>query len=112
MACASTGAPLQRPTLHGPSRPACPTDAALRTHLPEHFGVPRTLHPHRAPTMAPMYLQPQTALGVWFHDLRTLATIHGVIVATKGTSQEEEALTLLLHARQVVVGIKPPPNGG
>ena len=76
----------------------------------------------KAPTAAAMYLQPRTEPGIWFHDLPLLATIRGAIVATDagttlagmtmvlahereyttkitsgiGTSQEGEALTLLL----------------
>ena len=89
-----------------------------------------TTHPHRASIATPMYLQPRMQPGIWFHDLPPLATIHGAIVATDagttpagmamapayehapgqnmtvttsgmGTSQEGEALTLLLCVRLV-----------
>ena len=86
--------------------------------------------PIRPPTATPMYLLPQTEPGIWFHDLPPLATIRGAIVATDtgttpagmtmalayerapgecttettsgiGTSQEGEALTLLLYVRRL-----------
>ena len=55
---------------------------AIHTHLQEHFGRHTTLYPHRAPLVAPMYLQPRTEPGIRFHDLTPLATIRGAIVAT------------------------------
>ena len=103
-------------------------DPTLRTHLREHSGVHATLYPHGAPTAAPMYLQPRTKPGFWFHGALPLATIIGAIMATDagattagmamaltyedapgryntrvasrvGTSQESEAMTLLLSVR-------------
>ena len=83
-------------------------------------------------TAAPVYLQPQTELGIWFHYLPSLATIHGAIVVTDagttqvgmamalayehapgqyttsttsgvGTSPEWEALIMLLFVRELVM---------
>ena len=77
---------------------------------------------------APKYMRPVMELGIWFHELPPLATINGAIIATDasttvvgmvrvlvhertrgeyntrvalgvGTSQEGEAMTLLLYVR-------------
>ena len=87
-------------------------------------------NPHRAPMAAPMYSQPRREPGKWFHDLPPLVTICEAIVTTDagtisasramviahesaqgeyetvttsgvGTSQEGEALTLLLCVTQL-----------
>ena len=116
--------------LHAPRALPSELGPALRTHLREHFGVHCTLHPHRASAAAPMCLRPRTEPGTWFHDLPVLAMIHGAIVATDagttpasmamalayehapgeyttvatlgvGTSQEGEALTVLLCVKQL-----------
>ena len=113
--------------LHTPGALPSELGPAVQTHLREHFGGHATLHPHRAPKASPMYPQPRTEPGIWFHDLPLLATIQGAIVATNTgttpvgikrayerepreytsettsgieTSQEGEALTLLLCVRQ------------
>ena len=68
--------------LHSPQTLPSELGAAPWMHLRQHFGVHATIHPHGAPMAAPMYLQPRTEPGIWFHELPPLATIHGAIVAT------------------------------
>ena len=63
--------------LHAPGTLLSELRPALCTHLWEHFGGHAALHPHNAPTKAPMYLQPRTDLGICFHDLPPLARIQG-----------------------------------
>ena len=65
--------------LHAPGALLLELSPALWTHLREHFGGHATLYPHRPPVSAPMYLQPRTEPGIWFHDLSPLATIRGAM---------------------------------
>ena len=74
---------------------------ALRLHLQEHFGVHATLYPRRAPTScraptsAPIYLQPQTEPGIWYYELVPLAKISGAIEVTNaGTTPAGTAMAL------------------
>ena len=89
-----------------------------------------TLNPNPAPKAAPVYLQPRMELWIWLHDLPPLARIRRAIVNTDAsttpagmamaiayesaqgeyktvtpsgveTSQEGEALTVLLYVRQL-----------
>ena len=62
------GGPLYM-ALHAPEALPSELGPALRTHLREHFGGHVTLNPHRALVAAPIYLQPRTKPGIWFHDL-------------------------------------------
>ena len=127
------GPPTQGAPFHGPPPSACAAvgvkPLALQTHLEDHFGDNAILHPHEPPPAAPRYLQ-LTVPGIWFHELLSLATIRGAIVATDagatlawkvmvlayesapgeyitkvasgvGTSQDGEAMTLLLCVRQL-----------
>ena len=109
--------------LHAPVAMPSELDPTLQAHLREHFGGHAAVYPHHAPTVAPMYTQPRTEPVIWLHELLQLATISGATVATDagttgmamalayehalgldksvvtsgvGTSQDGEALTLLL----------------
>ena len=68
--------------LHMPGALPSELGLALQTHLQEHFRGHATLYPHQAPVAAPMYLQPQMELGIWFHDLPPLAMICLLIIVT------------------------------
>ena len=81
----SPGHPHRGPlymALHAPEALPSEPGPALRTHYRKHFGIHGMLQPPPpppAPTMKPIYLQPRTEPGIWFHDLPPLATFQGAI---------------------------------
>ena len=103
---------------------------ALRTNLREHHGDLALLAPHSLATNPPQVLAPEGKAGIWFHDLRALATLRGTVAAVDagttqagmamagvtqsgpksyrthvasgvGTSQEGEAIILLSYVRRL-----------
>ena len=103
---------------------------ALRTHLCEHHGDLALLAPYGLATDPLQVLAPNVKPGIWFHDLPALATLRGTIAAVDagttparmamagvaqsgleayhthvasgvGTSQEGEAMILLLYIRRL-----------